>query len=135
MIFFKYPIHELLISIKNEHAGIPTSSNFIPFKTIFSYLKGEPQFYIALKNVIGNIFIFFPFGFLLPLMITKINSYMKIIVLSFGFSLLLESTQFMLKIGSFDIDDLILNTLGAVIGYVLLVKIVILKSGLKKYGI
>lgn len=107
LLLFRYPVHVSFNSI-----------NLIPFKTILIYLKGDPYLNVALRNLIGNIAIFFPFGFLAPLITDKANSYRRIILFSAVFSLLFELSQLIFRVGSFDIDDLILNTLGGFLGYV-----------------
>lgn len=72
-------------------------------------------------DVVGyllNIILLIPFGFLVPLIWKKLNRPSVIIVFGFLFSLLIESSQ-LLNNRSSDIDDLILNTLGAFIGFVI----------------
>ena len=65
---------------------------------------------------LGNIFWFIPFGFLLPILIKKHNL-IKIMLFGLMFSLTIESLQFFFYKGVAEIDDLILNTLGVLIGY------------------
>ena len=69
----------------------------------------------------GNIGWFMPFGFILPLLIKKIDV-KKILLLTFLFSLFIEASQYMLMVGYTEIDDLILNTLGGLLGYLTLTK-------------
>ncbi|MFP5113571.1 VanZ family protein [Bacillaceae bacterium C204] len=91
-------------------------SNFIPFKTIFNTIQ-SPSIH-DLINLFGNILIFMPFGvFLLLLSKNKGISLKDTLVLSLSLSLCLECLQFVLFIGSFDVDDLILNTSGGLLGY------------------
>ena len=122
-ILLRYPVDQMLEWIRRGYYDVPMSINIIPFKTMAMYMKGEPTIKIAVRNMVGNIIFFMPFGFLVPMILKEINSYKKIIIVSFAFSLSLEIAQIMIRVGSFDIDDLILNTLGAVLGYVLLRKI------------
>ena len=65
---------------------------------------------------LGNIGWFIPFGFLLP-MLLKNERFLKIVILGFLFSLTIESLQFIFRVGVAELDDLILNTIGATIGY------------------
>lgn len=74
----------------------------------------------VLVNLVGNVAAFIPFGFFLPLLWHKTGRFFIIFFLSFGFSLLVESIQLIYKVGTFDVDDLFLNTLGGLIGYLLL---------------
>lgn len=74
----------------------------------------------AKVDVVGNIIGFFPFGMLLYRFFHKLR-YVVIVTLMAGcFSLGLESIQYIYGIGQFDIDDIILNTLGAIIGYIMI---------------
>jgi len=65
---------------------------------------------------LGNIVWFIPFGFLLP-MLLKNSSFLKTAACGFMFSFAIETTQFFTYKGVAELDDLILNTLGAAIGY------------------
>ena len=71
------------------------------------------------RNLIGNIVIFAPFGILLPCAFDRCAGLWKTALLGFLTSLMIESCQLIAKVGIFDIDDLILNTSGAVIGYII----------------
>lgn len=91
-------------------------SNFIPLKTIIPYLKGRNGLLIAGINIVGNIVALIPLGFIIPFVIPKMN-WKKTILLGLLAGLLIEITQAILHIGTFDIDDVILNGLGVVIGF------------------
>jgi len=69
---------------------------------------------------LGNIGWFVPFGFLLPI-ILKASGFLKVIIISFLFSLVIETVQFFSRRGVAELDDLILNTIGAAIGYLLFI--------------
>ena len=91
-----------------------SSSNFIPFKEMFRYSIGSRLF---IKNVLGNIIMFVPYGFFVSyyLDLKKPNAVLVLVIL---LSLSIETTQ--LIIGRvFDIDDIILNTLGGLVGFFL----------------
>lgn len=96
--------------------------NLIPFHEIRNNLdKIMSHFHTSsLINFIGNIVAFVPFGFLLPLLFShshKNMSLLRVVLASLCVSLSFELTQLMLSIGTFDVDDLLLNTTGGVIGY------------------
>jgi glycopeptide antibiotics resistance protein len=91
--------------------------NFIPLKTIIPYLKAEPTVNIALENLLGNIFAFSPLGFLLPLLFEKCNKIKNVFLISFGVSFFIEIIQVTFSLGSCDVDDLILNVLGSLLGF------------------
>lgn len=91
--------------------------NLIPFATIHGFLT-HFNYTVALRNIVGNILLFMPLGFSIPLRF-QINKFSKIILLGFFISLLVEVIQLFTSIRSFDVDDLILNTLGTIFGFVL----------------
>lgn len=76
--------------------------------------------YLALRNIIGNILLFVPFGFLAPIACSRVKGLKEVLLLVGGFSLLAELTQFGLKIGVFDIDDVIFNLIGGIFGFICL---------------
>lgn len=75
----------------------------------------ENGIWMVLYLVVGNIVWFVPFGFLVPVIWQKLKSYFTI-PLGFLLSLVIETGQLVLKKGMFEIDDLVLNTLGTAIG-------------------
>lgn len=91
-----------------------STSNFTLFKEMFRYEFGTKLFF---HNVIGNMLMFIPFGFLISYFL-KLEKPYSIIILSFITSVTIEVTQ--LLIGRvFDIDDIILNVIGGFIGFLL----------------
>lgn len=89
------------------------SANLVPFAGIKAYLNDYHSF--AVLNIWGNIFLFLPYGFFLPLIWRK-NSALKTALHGLLFSLLIETWQLFLSRNT-DIDDIILNTTGALLGY------------------
>lgn len=98
-----------------------SASNFIPFKTISTYIQaifnGSMNAEIPIKNLVGNLFMFLPMGIYLPFFIKKMGkvgifTISMIVVLFF-----IEAIQIVTRRGSFDIDDFILNMIGALIGF------------------
>jgi len=73
--------------------------------------------WLALINLFGNVVCFIPFGFFVPFHGKALRSIVFVTCLTFLFSLLIEVTQLVFKIGVFDVDDLLLNTIGGFIGY------------------
>lgn len=94
--------------------------NLVPLKTIelyiFGYIKGYVSFKSFFLNIFGNIFAFVPMGFLF-------NKYFKKSSISFLLSFLIifsiESIQFFFKLGIFDVDDILLNIFGSVLGIII----------------
>ena len=73
--------------------------------------------FATFTNLFGNIVIFLPFGFFMP-MASKYRSFWATAVNSLALSLLVETFQLLTKVGCFDVDDLVLNTLGGILGYI-----------------
>jgi glycopeptide antibiotics resistance protein len=100
---------------------IKSSSNFIPFKTISTYIKaffdGSMNMDIPIKNLAGNLIMFLPMGIYLPYFIKRINKASGFSISMIILLFVIEVTQLVLRRGSFDIDDFILNMFGALIGF------------------
>lgn len=95
--------------------------SLVPFKEIrryITYWRAIGGYYVLL-NLLGNVVCFVPFGFVLPVISKNQRKFWKILFLSFLTSLLVELIQLVSKVGSCDVDDMLLNTLGGIIGYVL----------------
>src|SRR5205085_1758774 len=73
----------------------------------------------AIQNLLGNIILFMPPGFLLPLLYRPI-SWKGVLGIAVVSSLCIETLQRVLRAGIFDVDDILLNTLGALLGYLVL---------------
>lgn len=98
--------------------------NLVPFTEIFRYEIGSTSFYL---NVIGNIIIFIPFGYFISTYI-KPSKILPILIVSVISSTTVEFVQ--LCIGrSFDVDDILLNALGSLIGFLSYVAL----NAIKKY--
>ena len=67
-------------------------------------------------NLFGNIVAFIPFGFFLPVLYPKCRSVLFTVFFSFECSLMVETIQLVSKVGSFDVDDMLLNTVGGFLG-------------------
>ncbi len=97
------------------------SYNIRPFKEIkrfyeYRYRIGMQYFIL---NVIGNIVAFVPFGFFLPEVNKRFSNMFLVVTAGMLFSLGVELLQLHFHIGSFDVDDIILNTSGTFAGYIL----------------
>lgn len=71
-------------------------------------------------NLAGNIVAFMPFGFFLPILWPRSGKFLYVTFWSFSFSLVVETIQLVYKVGTFDVDDLFLNTLGGIFGYMMM---------------
>ena len=95
--------------------------NFVPFVEIRRSIGMLQEGYTrgAFLNLFGNIVGFLPFGFCLPVITRRLRSFWKVTALGLCFSLAVEVIQLLSRAGRFDIDDVILNTIGAAMGYLL----------------
>lgn len=73
----------------------------------------------VMLNLVGNIVALVPYGLFLPIMSPRNRSLWHVALLTFDFSFVVEIIQLVSKVGSFDVDDLMLNTLGGILGYLL----------------
>ena len=97
-----YDEYKLNLSLFTELIKVYQTSTFWQFFRLF----------------LGNIGWFVPFGFMLPAIWQKLKSY-HTIPLGFLLSLIIETSQLALSKGMFEIDDLVLNTLGTALGYLI----------------
>ena len=89
--------------------------NLIPFVNLLDYeIKRE-----MLINIIGNTTMFMPLGVVWPIVYKELNTHKKVIAAGVGLSLIIEILQLLFYDRVTDIDDLILNSLGFVAGYVI----------------
>lgn len=95
--------------------------NLHPFAEIQRFLTYRHQVSLMafLINIIGNILVFAPWGFLIPIWDPKRNHIRHILMYSFSFSLCIEILQLVSRVGVFDVDDIIMNTLGGLVGWII----------------
>lgn len=105
-----------------------SSSNFIPFREMFRYEFGTRLF---LKNVLGNMIMFLPYGFFASYFL-NIKKTSIIFILSLIASLTIEYTQLMIG-RVFDIDDIVLNVIGGVVGFLIYKLIFSIKNKLPSF--
>lgn len=103
-------------SVKDEY-----QYNLVLFDEIKRYFTYRERVgnWIFLKNIFGNVIGFIPLGFLWPCVFPKFRNLFFVVLICFECSLVIELIQLGCKIGSFDVDDLLLNTAGGLIGCVL----------------
>jgi len=120
-IIFKHPIDllntQFFLSLQYGNY------NYVPLKSIFGYVSGMPTWSIAVRNLFGNIVLFVPLGIFLPLIFQAI-SWRSVICTALVVSVIFEVTQIFL-VGTPDIDDVLLNTLGASVGYLVFKGVVV----------
>ncbi len=117
MVFKDIPtirVGQLMLNFGGADGGHP--ANFIPFTTIVPYLFGFKGWIIAGINLVGNIILLVPIGFLATLVYQDMT-WKKSLILGIVSGFCIEILQTILHVGIFDIDDVILNALGVMIGY------------------
>lgn len=92
------------------------------FKEIRRFIVYREQLgvFAVFSNLFGNILIFLPFGFFIS-MAGKTRGFFKTLFYSLALSLCVEVLQLVTRVGSFDVDDILLNTVGGVLGYIIFV--------------
>jgi len=71
----------------------------------------------VITNLVGNIVAFAPFGFFLPMHCRAGKNVFGCVILTAAFSLLVETVQLFTKVGAFDVDDILLNAVGGLVGF------------------
>lgn len=121
VIIFKYPWEDLRMIINGWEQdviweGLDTA-NFTLFKTIKMYIDYSYMLN-SFENLVGNVVVFIPFGFLLPYIQERCRRLPILLLNAFLFVLGIEVFQLFSAFGAFDVDDILLNCVGAVIGWV-----------------
>lgn len=101
-----------------------SNMNLVPLRTIGNYWKVvqrmdfSPMFYHSAINLGGNIFLFIPIGYFLPRLWKPMRNFFVFFLTCFLSIALVELLQLVTLLGSLDIDDLILNLFGMIVGYI-----------------
>lgn len=121
VIIFKYPFEQLYAIAQTWQKDVILeglgSANFIPFKTIKMYIEYADKLN-SVENLAGNILVFVPFGILFPLTRSDKSGFSDVFANALFFVLGIEVFQLFSAFGAFDVDDIILNCSGAVLGYI-----------------
>ena len=93
--------------------------NLVLFQEIkrFWIYREQLGAFATVTNLFGNVLIFLPFGFFMP-MASKYRSFLSTSFYRLALSLIVEISQLFMKVGCFDVDDLLLNTIGGMLGYI-----------------
>jgi glycopeptide antibiotics resistance protein len=126
MLFITYLFVLFLLVTSQELPGGGT--NLSPFSEIVRYKYGTSEFY---KQIYGNIILFVPLGFFLT-KYCKIRKVGGLILMSLLSSLSIEVVQHFIE-RSFDIDDVILNVTGGIVGFILYKLLLFIKERLPKF--
>lgn len=121
VIVFKYPLSELQEIVDSWQKDVVLeglhTANFVPFKTIKMYIRyydlpGLRSF----SNLFGNVLIFVPVGIFLPMVHRASKNPLIMLANTFIFVLGIEVFQLFSAFGAFDVDDIILNCFGVLLG-------------------
>lgn len=104
---------------------LPPRINLIPFVYLFDYETVRE----VMLNLVGNSLMFVPVGIVYPIVYKKLNTHVKVIAAGIGFSLAIELLQLLFFDRVSDVDDLILNSLGYVLGYLIYLLVKRIKTG------
>ena len=115
-LLFMSEIHDHVIGLHEEY-----HYNLVPFLEIRRFIRARKSlgFKAVFLNLFGNVLGFMPFGFFLPVITPRMNNPVRTIAAGAVVSACVEVTQLITRIGRFDVDDILLNTLGAALGYLL----------------
>lgn len=93
--------------------------NLMPFREIHRFLANRELLgrKAVFANIAGNVLLFVPFGAILPVLRKRMRSLGKMAALSAVLSLTVELLQLATRSGACDVDDILLNTLGGILGY------------------
>lgn len=119
LIYLAYLAYLTLFSHFYGRSYFHRSINLVPFRTITHFVMNEGSTRIMLTNLGGNMAAFVPMGFLPPFFSIKLKRARNIFMLILAASLLIEILQFCAGVGVSDIDDILLNTLGGILGYLI----------------
>lgn len=126
ILYALFLIYVLFLRYRTSVSALPlaerikTDANFTPFKTIDNYIYALKHDIIneniVFENIVGNLLLFLPIGAILPSMSYKLDRAYKALSVILFIIALVEGVQLITGLGRFDIDDIILNFTGAVIG-------------------
>lgn len=105
---------------RTDHSQTEYAYNLELFKEIkrFYIYRKQLGMEAVILNLGGNVAGFMPFGFILPIVSRRGRRWYNTFILGFLLSLCIETTQLVFKVGSFDVDDLLLNTIGGILGFI-----------------
>jgi len=93
--------------------------NLVPFRTVRYFLSDDVTFVSAFYNLAGNIALLVPFGFLLSMTLREKARFTTILLVTAFLSIFFELYQLISHTGQCDVDDVLLNTTGGAIGFLL----------------
>ncbi|MBY6038358.1 VanZ family protein [Fictibacillus nanhaiensis] len=114
-VYFAILIYVTLFTFNEYVYG--KSANLVLFDSI-RLMWGSNDYWLIFKNIFGNVMLFFPLGLLLPSAFQRFSSWRFIFIAGFGTSFVIEVLQNEYAQRIFDIDDILLNGIGSMIGLI-----------------
>ena len=114
LVFYLAAVVEI-IALRMLETSASSAPQLVPLRTTFAQFQAGAGPFVY--HTVGNLVWFMPLGILLPRLWPRFHLG-SVAACGFGLSLLVEACQWLLGTGMPDVDDLLLNTLGAALGYV-----------------
>lgn len=133
VVYILFLLYFLIFSDWYGRSGVMENYhyNLTPFYEIRRFWEYREKLGIwSVINLFGNVIVFVPFGFFKP-MASKKRSFLGTVFDGAFLSLVVEVFQLLSKVGRFDVDDLILNTSGVILGYLIFV---VCNATRRRYG-
>jgi len=111
----------LLLTLMPAHPapGQIVEHNFIPLRTISIYLANlDSPFWV--RQMVGNLLLLLPVGLLGPIVLPWMDRWLRVLVASLALSTAIELAQLWIPDRSAEVDDVLLNVVGAILGYAVL---------------
>jgi len=108
----------LLIALLPAHParGQVVDHNFVPFQTIAIWVA-NPDSGFWFRQIVGNLLLLMPVGLLGPIGLPWLDRWWRVLLAAFLLSLAIELAQLWIPDRAADVDDLLLNVVGAALGY------------------
>jgi glycopeptide antibiotics resistance protein len=119
VVYLSYLIYLTFFAHSYGRGAFRRKLEIIPFETTVKILTTSNNWHAILINIVGNIVAFMPMGFLLPFMFDRMNSFFKVLSVALIATVSIEVFQYITGKGTTDIDDVILNALGGILGYLM----------------
>ncbi len=122
-IIFKYPMKQLMEIAEGWKKEVIweglSTANFTLGESIKMYIRYFHYFtfWNGIANLLGNVLAFIPLGIFLPQCRKKCRTFLRVFIASFFLILFIELFQLFSAFGAFDIDDILLNMTGSMMGY------------------
>ncbi|GGE45284.1 hypothetical protein GCM10011391_25140 [Pullulanibacillus camelliae] len=117
-IFFTYLLILVYLTLFTYNYYVYGKSFNLVFFDSIKLMLDSGNIWLIMKNILGNVVLFFPFGFLAPTLFYFLRSFSNCFFISLFTSALIEICQYEFAERIFDVDDIVLNTAGAILGWI-----------------